>query len=472
MKSLQKKLTYISPNLISFDANNPRGEKEHQIITDPEFHKLVASIKVYGVLEPLIVKKHPEENGKFMLIDGERRLRAAIKVSVSEKSTVPVLIAKDDADGRILAYQVHILRKNWGKAAETKSIKTIISDLKQKYSTLTEKEITKRLKSITAHTDTQIADLQKLIKYDNTVIEKVLSDQIDMSHLIQNEASFISPLKRKYPALFVKYGEDNLRKVLIEKVEDGFIVGTRYLMDIFRDVFADDTNKKEIETLLDGFLSEKNKALKDVYASWEKLNPKGKKRKPVSSKKKKEKKQKSVKVLGNNFKAIKLTPKQESTLENIRKRYEGIGKKLTGEENEYIAEGLYCLEHNCVKAAVTMIWAAGISKIIDYISNNISDFNSVSSVMGRLRSEPYRFINNYKCNIASGDDLRDGKDWQLLYYLLYKKIISKTELNKLKTAYNTRCDCAHPTDINLSISEVITIHENIFKLIFTNSKLS
>ncbi|MEK9179516.1 MAG: ParB N-terminal domain-containing protein, partial [Patescibacteria group bacterium] len=57
MKSLEKDTKYIQLSKISFDVNNPRGEKEHQIVSDPEFQKLISSIKSHGILEPLIVKK-------------------------------------------------------------------------------------------------------------------------------------------------------------------------------------------------------------------------------------------------------------------------------------------------------------------------------------------------------------------------------------------------------------------------------
>ena len=477
MKSLEKDTKYVQLSKISFDVNNPRGEKEHQIITDPEFHKLVLSIKAHGILEPLIVKKDPSKEEHFILIDGERRLRAATKVSEADKngdSTVPVLIAKDDADGRILAYQVHMLRKNWDKAAETKSIKTIIADLKQKNPTLAEKEIIKQLKEITAHTDPQISDLLKLIKYDDKVIEKVISGQIDMSHLIQNEASFINPLKREFPSLFAKYGEDNLRKILIEKVESSFLVGTRYLMDEFKNVFADAKNKEQVESLLDTFLTNKSKNIKDTYSDWEKLHPGAKKKESDAAKAQKGRKRKSQKDNKSNastFKKINLTAKEENTLKKVRKNYESIGKKSTQEENEYIAEGIYCLENNCLKAASVMIWAAGISKIISYILKDISDYNNVSTIMSQSKKDPYKQLKIYKTGISGEDDLRDGRDYQLLFYLLHKKLISKTQYNKLKSCYTMRCDCAHPTDIKLSLNEAIAVFDNVHQLIFSNKKL-
>ncbi len=476
MKSLEKNTKYIQLSKISFDVNNPRGEKEHQIITDPEFHKLVSSIKSHGILEPLIVKKDSSKTDHFILIDGERRLRAAKKVSEADKTgdgTVPVLVAKDDADGRILAYQVHMLRKNWDKAAETKSIKAIIADLKQKNPTLIEKEIIKQLKGITAHTDPQISDLLKLIKYDDKVIEKVISGQINMSHLIQNEASFINPLKREHPTLFAKYGEDNLRKILIEKVENGLIVDTRYLMDEFKNVFADSKNKKQIEPLLDSFLTDKSKAIKDIYSDWGKLHPGAKKKDAPAGKTQKVKKkaQRGNKDSVTSYRKIKLTPKQENNLKKMRADFESIGKKLTPEENEYIAEGINCLERDCLKASIVMIWAAGISKIISYILKDILDYNNVSVIMSQSKNDPYKHLKNYKTDFSGEDDLRDGRDYQLLFYLLHKKLISKTQYNKLKGCYTTRCDCAHPTDIKLSLNEAITVFDNVYQLIFSNKKL-
>ena len=121
-----------------------------------------------------------------------------------------------------------------------------------------------------------------------------------------------------------------------------------------------------------------------------------------------------------------------------------------------------------------MIWAAGISRIIDYVlRKGVSDYNQVANEMEKLKKsgkEPYKRL-SYRNNYSDENDLRDGKDWQMLYFLLYKNFISTTELNKLKTAYNTRCDCAHPTDVDVSLDEAIAIFSNVHKLFFANKKL-
>ncbi|HCJ66763.1 MAG TPA: hypothetical protein DHV62_05405, partial [Elusimicrobia bacterium] len=72
---------------IDYDKNNPRGEEEHQILSDPEFEKLKLSIQEHYILEPLIVKVNENKEGCFVLIDGERRLRAAKKINLKNVPT-------------------------------------------------------------------------------------------------------------------------------------------------------------------------------------------------------------------------------------------------------------------------------------------------------------------------------------------------------------------------------------------------
>ena len=194
MEKIHPKLEQISPAKISFDPHNPRGLTEDQIVSTPEFNKLLSSIKDHGVLVPLIIKPNELDSSSYILIDGERRLRAAKKAGLNE---VPALVAKDDADARVLAYHAHMLFENWDKAAETKAIKRIIEDLKSKNPDIADSDIKKELKEITAHTDYDFSDIMKLCNYDEEIINMVISGNLNMSYLIQVESSFISPLKRK-----------------------------------------------------------------------------------------------------------------------------------------------------------------------------------------------------------------------------------------------------------------------------------
>ena len=387
MITLHRELHYIEPTKISFDKNNPRGLTQNQITSDPEFDKLVSSINKFGILVPLIVKPNEQKPADFILIDGERRLRASLTPKAKQKE-VPVLIAKDDTDGRILAYQVHMNWVNWNKAAETKALKKIISDLKKDNPSMTDKDILKKLKEITAHTSHGLADLLKLCKYDDKIIEKIISDKLNMSYPVQIESSFINPLKKHHPDIEAQFSETEIRNILIYKAFEKKLGNTRFLMDKFKVVFQSSSHKKEIEQLLINFLSDRDKDISDTLKEFEKIA-----KIKATSEKAHEKfdkegtngkstfAQKPVITDTFSYKKIKITKQQQTLISDIRNKFEAIGNSFTKEEKEYIAEALVCFEINCYKAATLMAWSSGISRILRFINSDLSDFNNAAQAM-------------------------------------------------------------------------------------------
>ena len=82
-------IAHIVPN-----RNQPRQDFNAEQLTE-----LAESIKFSGILQPLTVREM--EDGKFELIAGERRLRAAKEVGLE---TVPVYILSVDADVEMMEY--------------------------------------------------------------------------------------------------------------------------------------------------------------------------------------------------------------------------------------------------------------------------------------------------------------------------------------------------------------------------------
>lgn len=74
------------PNL-SIDLLEPNPFQPRMMREDPSLVNLANSIKENGIIEPLLVTKTKE--GKFQLIAGERRFRAA---KIAKKTTVPVIV--------------------------------------------------------------------------------------------------------------------------------------------------------------------------------------------------------------------------------------------------------------------------------------------------------------------------------------------------------------------------------------------
>lgn len=73
----KKEAIAIEVEKIAFDPQQPRRDGDAVDLSD-----ILESVRIEGVLEPIRVRKHPNpsEGKEFMLVNGERRLRACIQV--------------------------------------------------------------------------------------------------------------------------------------------------------------------------------------------------------------------------------------------------------------------------------------------------------------------------------------------------------------------------------------------------------
>jgi len=488
----------VELSLIRFDKNNPRSESEEKILEDPQFQQLCESIKEHGVLTPLIIRN---DGTGFVLIDGERRLRASLYV---KRVTAPAIIVQTDISGRILAYQVHMLRKDWSKINEIKSVKIIVDDIIKDNPEINDADLKKKLKEITNALDAHIDDWLILLKYNDEIIKKVIDDKFPMSHLIRNERDFLNKIKSKYPSILIKLPENKIREILALKAEQKLLGKTRYLMDVFKDVFEIEQKTDEIKDFLLQFLETDACDIKDTYANIHNLfiqikeesadkgkeetkakttqesstgkdkpeQPKNRKKEPKTEKTKDEISESSGKKGIFEYKSISISPKEFKKINDIRPKFESIGSSFSNEEFEYVSEALYCLETHCFKASTLMIWSTGISRILSYIEKDLLDFNTSCDTMKNKKSVYRYLVPSFKTNATSIEELRlCSNDMQLISFMFFKNFINDTEFKKLKANYDYRCGCAHPTLLTLSPNEIITIFENVYTLILNNQKM-
>lgn len=477
-------IALVPPGTIHFDDKNPRGETAEQIEGDSSFKELRKSVRALGVLVPLITRRTGAHRKPYKLVDGERRLRAAL---AENKELVPIHVTDTkETDGRILAYNIHMLRKQWTKANELTSIKEIRDELLKNSGGMSDDDLFAKLREVTNHTVSELRDLLRLLKYDKTTIRKVQDGTLAMSHLIHIDASFLSPLEKRCPELSSQYGDSELRGILIAKAENGRLGGTRYLMDnvskYFRDskdgkyVFAD--NKTKLKRAIKRFLDKPDEDIRSIPEKMDAV-PKAKKKTTKTKKKAKKKhttQKKADDATGSRtfaYASLNVTKSHLTRLDEIRPKLERIASTFTGEEAEYIKEAVCCLENHCFKAAALMVWASGISRALRYVGNNLSDFNKRSKAMSDIPKSYYRyFAKDFQKNATDVQDVRENSnDRQLLCYICNRNIIGVTDFKKLKKDYDTRNDCAHPTDISLSPNEILVIFEDVYNLLLNNTKL-
>jgi ParB family transcriptional regulator, chromosome partitioning protein len=91
---------------------------------DPEkMQELVASIKLHGVLEPILLR--PQGKDRYQLVAGERRFRACQEIG---HSTIPAIIKQlSDEEASLISLVENLQRENLNPVEETEAILQILA---------------------------------------------------------------------------------------------------------------------------------------------------------------------------------------------------------------------------------------------------------------------------------------------------------------------------------------------------------
>jgi ParB family chromosome partitioning protein len=102
---------------------NPRQPRRH--FDDAALSGLASSMETRGVLQPVLVRPLPD--GRFELIAGERRWRAA---QIAGLETIPALVrARDDADSLELALIENMAREDLNPVEEARACAALVEEL-------------------------------------------------------------------------------------------------------------------------------------------------------------------------------------------------------------------------------------------------------------------------------------------------------------------------------------------------------
>lgn len=268
-------LQEIDPRKIDFDPDNPRNESVEVINADPSFEQLKDSVYKYGVLVPIVIRRQIGKAKLYRLVDGERRLRAALATGVD---VVPAHIAEsaDTMDDIVQAFHIHMLRKQWKPVAMTRALKKIIERFTQNGSEDVTGDALEELRTMTGCTDTRLKALRRAAHYSDAVLSEVVNGKLSFSHLVQIEESFIEQLSSNYPQLLKKLGKKRARSVLLAKARSKVLTSTRALMDNIVPIIARAKNHEQkqcVEKLLIEFLDDEDISAEQVFQRYEKKFP-------------------------------------------------------------------------------------------------------------------------------------------------------------------------------------------------------
>lgn len=195
----------ISLDLISKNPFQPR-----QVFDNEQLEELAESIKQYGILQPLILKKISSK--EYIIIAGERRFRAARLAGLKE---VPAIL-KDLTDSEMaeIAIIENLQRENLNFLEEAEGFKHLI----EKFN-MTQEEVAKKL----GKSQSMVANKLRLLKLSPKVKEELSTAILSERHVrallrLENENDQLFILERIYENnLNVKQTED-LIKTYLENV--------------------------------------------------------------------------------------------------------------------------------------------------------------------------------------------------------------------------------------------------------------
>jgi hypothetical protein len=211
---------------IEFNPDNPREERGRFDIGE-----LKKSIRKVGVLVPLVAYRKPRSRNKFILLEGERRLRACQELYEETKdkrfATVPVNIlatGPDKLDKLVTMFNMHTKRRRWSKAAEAEGLKKIIELSKSLDPRVTSN--TAKLAELTGLGNTAVEEELTYLKFSPDLRRLVQENKIGQYNLILLGRNLKS-LQEAMPDAISKYDWDEMTHILVEKVLSGTIRRSR-----------------------------------------------------------------------------------------------------------------------------------------------------------------------------------------------------------------------------------------------------
>lgn len=161
---MEKNVSFISTDLIAPNAYQPR-----KVFNDNTIEELAQSIRTYGIIQPLSVRKVDDNN--YELVAGERRLRAAKLAGLSE---VPAIIVDiSDKDSAAIALLENLQREDLNFYEEALAYYNLIQD--HSYTQ-------EQLAQVIGKKQSTIANKLRILKLEPEITGKIIESKLTERH--------------------------------------------------------------------------------------------------------------------------------------------------------------------------------------------------------------------------------------------------------------------------------------------------
>ena len=166
-KSVERPANGLQTVAISAISPLPGQPRTH--FDDDALAELSASIAARGVIQPIIVR--PRGGGKYQLVAGERRWRAAQKARLHD---IPAIVRDlDDREVMALALIENLQREDLNPIEEARAYQRLSEE-----EGMTQAEIAGMVDKSRSH----VANLQRLLALPEAILDMVAADSLSMGH--------------------------------------------------------------------------------------------------------------------------------------------------------------------------------------------------------------------------------------------------------------------------------------------------
>ncbi len=185
MNSLERRVEEVLVDKVIPNPYQPR-----RTFSQVGLEELSASIKAYGILQPISVRKIGED--RYELIAGERRLRAA---RLAELKTIPAIINNNytDTDSAVLAIIENLQREDLNFVEEAEGYANLIED-----HGFTQQELAERV----GKNQSTIANKLRILRLGQDIKKRILENG----------------LTERHARALLKLPDDELRGIVLDRI--------------------------------------------------------------------------------------------------------------------------------------------------------------------------------------------------------------------------------------------------------------
>jgi ParB family transcriptional regulator, chromosome partitioning protein len=160
-----------SVNAVPIDQIDPNPFQPRADFDPAELESLAESIRVQGVLQPILVRSHPTAPDRYQIVAGERRFRAATQAGLNE---IPAIQRDmDDSDAAVVALVENLQRQDLNAIEEAEGYQRLLTDFG-----LTHESLGYAVSKSRSH----IGNTIRLLRLPDSVLREVRSGTLSSGH--------------------------------------------------------------------------------------------------------------------------------------------------------------------------------------------------------------------------------------------------------------------------------------------------